>query len=82
MRRSHLPPEHWMQHVTCPSAIQSARPPGGYLPVHLACRCEAIANDSAADDMMQIINPLGLERGTATARRGCGISSYFFPANP
>jgi hypothetical protein len=60
MRRSHLPPEHWMQHVTCPSAIQSVRPPGGYLPVHLACRCEAIANDSAADDMTQIINPLGI----------------------
>src|SRR5438132_2141908 len=58
MRRSQLPPEHWMLHVTCPSAIQSTGPPGGYLPVHRECgRCEAITDDSAADDGAQIINP-------------------------
>ena len=38
------------------------RTPGGYLPV---CRdrgrCEAIAEDSAAGDVMQIINPLRSE---------------------
>src|SRR5215207_3467247 len=50
IRRSQLA-EHWMLQVTCPSAIHSAGPPGGYLPVHRDCgRCEAIADDSAADD--------------------------------
>ena len=49
--KQQLPPEHWMLHVTCPSAIQSTGPPGGYLPVHRECgRCEAITDDSAADD--------------------------------
>jgi hypothetical protein len=30
------------------------------LSVDRACRCEAIADDSAARDVMQIINPLGI----------------------
>ena len=61
MRRSHLPPEHWMLQVRCPSAIHSAGLPGGYLPVHRECgRGEAIADDSAAAAITQIINPLGI----------------------
>ena len=48
-----------MLQVTWPSATHSAGPPGGYLPVHRDCgRGEAMADDSAADDMLQIVNPL------------------------
>jgi hypothetical protein len=47
--------------VRCPSAIHSAGLPGGYLPVHRECgRGEAIADDSAAAAITQIINPLGI----------------------
>jgi len=50
-----------------------AIPPGcqeGYLSVDRECRrCEAIRDDSAADEVMQIINPLGWERRRATANR-------------
>ena len=53
-----------MQQVTCPLAIQSAGLPGGYLPAHREYRRrEVIGDDSAADDVRQIINPLGI--GTA-----------------
>ena len=55
-----FPPEHSMLQVRWPSAIHSAGPPGGYLPVHRS-RCVAIADDSAARDVTQIINPLWIE---------------------
>ena len=60
-----------MLQVTWPSASHSAGLPGGYLHVHRDCgRCEAIAHDSAAGDVMQIINPLGIGTSRATARGG------------
>jgi len=37
------------------------------LSVDRECRCEAIADDSAADDVTQIINPLGI----GTLRNRC-----------
>ena len=40
-----------------------------YLPVHRDCgRCEAIADDSAADDAAQIVNPLVSGTATKTVR--------------
>ena len=46
IRRSHLALEHWMLQVTWASAGL----PGGYLPVHRACRCEAMRDDCAANE--------------------------------
>jgi hypothetical protein len=54
-------------HVTVGEPFR--RPPGGYLPVHRDCgRCEAIADDSAADDAAQIVNPLVSGTATKTVR--------------
>jgi hypothetical protein len=40
-----------------PSAIHFAGVPSGKLSLDRDCRCEAIADDSAADDRAKIINP-------------------------
>ena len=58
MCRSQFPSEHWMLQVTGPSASHSAGLFGGYLPVHRS-RGEAIAENSAANDVTQIINSFG-----------------------
>jgi uncharacterized protein (DUF983 family) len=55
------------------SRTDATHKPGGYLPVQRECRrCEAIADDSAADDGAQIINPLGI----GTLRNRC-LSGVF-----
>jgi len=48
--------------------------PSGNLSVDRECRCEAIADDSAADDVTQIINPLGI--GTAVTYSPSGEKLY------
>ena len=59
MRRSHLPPEHWMLQVTCRQRASLPASLEGILRVHRdGGRCKAMADNFVADGVAQIINPL------------------------